>query len=87
MVEFTAREGHNGHRELTEFGVVDSGVSAKGTTEFGVEVVLFQGGLSDRTAGNSTTLSKEADSTVREEPDTDVCEVEVVLQKVGEAFR
>jgi hypothetical protein len=42
MVEFAARKGHNSHGELAEFGVIDGRVGAKGATEFGVEVVLFE---------------------------------------------
>ena len=45
MVELTIWQGDDGYGKSAQFWVIDGGVRAKGTAEFGVEVVLFEGGL------------------------------------------
>ncbi len=78
MVELAAWQGQYGYLQTSHLVVVQGGVRAQATAESAVEVILRElpvvCGVTDQ----------HVDGLVRQEPHTDVCQVEVVLLQTVE---
>ena len=89
MVELTTRQWHDGYRQLTQFRIVNCWVSTQRTTEFGVEIVLFERACGDRIAAywgkrrtiNSLPFHKQLHGTVTEHPDANIRQVVVITKQ------